>query len=60
MIFSKDVLFIHVPKTGGMSTSGYLLDMLPRPVYLTHPAEVWNDDLPRRETSKTSAGGKNL
>ncbi len=48
MIFSKDVLFIHVPKTGGMSTSGYLLDILPRPVYLTHPAEVWNDDLPWR------------
>ncbi len=48
MIFSKDVLFIHVPKTGGMSTSCYLLDILPRPVYLTHPAEVWNDDLPWR------------
>ena len=37
MIFSKDVLFIHVPKTGGMATTQYLLDVLPRPVYYTHP-----------------------
>jgi hypothetical protein len=49
MIFSRDLLFIHVPKTGGMSTSGYLLDVLPKPVYLSHPAEVWNDDLPARD-----------
>lgn len=48
MIFSKDILFIHVPKTAGMSTSGYLLDVLPKPVYLSHPAEVWNDDLGHR------------
>lgn len=45
MIFSKDLLFIHVPKTAGMSTSGYLLDILSKPVYLTHPVEVWNDAL---------------
>lgn len=48
MIFSKDLLFIHVPKTGGMSTSGYLLDVLPKPVHLSHPAEVWNDTLAER------------
>lgn len=45
MIFSNDLLYIHVPKTGGMSTSGYLLEMLPRPVFLSHPVEVWNDNL---------------
>ena len=48
MIFSRDLLFIHVPKTGGMSTSGYLLEILPKPVYLSHPAEVWNEELPAR------------
>ena len=48
MIFSEDLRFIHVPKTGGMSTSVYLLETLPRPVYLSHPEEVWNDTLPKR------------
>lgn len=48
MIFNRDLLFVHVPKTGGMSTSGYLLEILPRPVYLSHPAEAWNDTLPER------------
>jgi hypothetical protein len=48
MIFGADLLFVHVPKTGGMSTSGYLLDVLPKPVYLSHPAEVWNETLPER------------
>jgi hypothetical protein len=37
MIFSRDVLFIHIPKTGGMSVSDYLLTVLPGPVYYTHP-----------------------
>ncbi len=48
MIFSRDLLFIHVPKTGGMSISGYLLEILPKPRYLSHPAEVWNEELPAR------------
>ena len=33
MIFSKDLLFVHVPKTGGMSVTRYLLEVLPRPIY---------------------------
>src|SRR4051812_45175713 len=37
MIFSKDLLFVHVPKTGGMSIRQYLLDTLPRPVYFVRP-----------------------
>ncbi len=37
MIFCKDVLFIHVPKTGGISLTKYLLEVLPRPVYYAYP-----------------------
>ncbi len=37
MIFTKDLLFLHVPKTGGMSASTYLLEILPPPVYYTRP-----------------------
>jgi SAM-dependent methyltransferase len=37
MIFSKDILFLHVPKTGGMSITSYLLEVLPPPVYYTRP-----------------------
>jgi SAM-dependent methyltransferase len=35
VIFSKDVLFLHVPKTGGMSVTSYLFDVLSPPVYYT-------------------------
>jgi len=33
MVFNHDVLFLHVPKTGGVSVTNYLLQVLPAPVY---------------------------
>jgi hypothetical protein len=33
MVFNRDVLFLHVPKTGGVSVTNYLLQVLPAPVY---------------------------
>src|SRR5215211_8547984 len=37
MIFCRELLFLHVPKTGGMSVSEYLVRVLPPPVYYTRP-----------------------
>ena len=37
MIFTKDFLFIHVPRTGGMAVTESLLKVLPHPVYYSHP-----------------------
>jgi hypothetical protein len=37
MIFNKDVLFAHVPKTGGMAISDVLLRVLAKPLYYSHP-----------------------
>jgi hypothetical protein len=37
MIFTKDLVFLHPPKTAGMSTTQYLLEVLPEPVYLSQP-----------------------
>ncbi len=37
MLFNGNVLFIHVPKTGGMATTSYLLKVLPGRKYYTAP-----------------------
>jgi hypothetical protein len=37
MLFNDKVLFIHVPKTGGMATTSYLLKVLPGRKYYTAP-----------------------
>jgi hypothetical protein len=37
VILGRRVLFVHVPKTGGMAVTRYLLAALPRPVWYTHP-----------------------
>jgi hypothetical protein len=39
VIFSNDVLFVHVPKTGSLSVTQYLLNVLPRPVTYIHPPD---------------------
>src|SRR3712207_5922984 len=38
-VFSKDLLFLHVPKTGGGSVPDYLLGVLPRPFYYVRPKQ---------------------
>lgn len=38
MIFCEKLLFLHVPKTGGISVTSVLLDILPRPVYYSAPS----------------------
>jgi hypothetical protein len=37
MIFNRNLLFLHPPKTAGMSTSLYLLQVLSAPVYVSQP-----------------------
>ena len=37
MLFNDDLLFIHVPKTGGMAVTKYLLEVLPPPVRYRYP-----------------------
>ena len=43
MVFSKDVLFIHVHKAGGTSVTRYLLETLPRPVFYVTAKELESD-----------------
>ncbi len=57
MIFSKDLLFIHVPKTGGMSVTKYLLETLPRSVYYLHPP---HDEVIRQDGVVEIVGNRHL
>lgn len=38
MLWNDSVLYLHVPKTGGMTVSKRLLERLPRPVYCAVPS----------------------
>src|SRR5437868_3387349 len=44
MVFSKQLLFIHVPKTAGMSISNYLLSTLSPPLYQVQPGSGQKHD----------------
>jgi hypothetical protein len=37
MLWNDDVLFVHVPKTGGMATTKYLIDILKPPLFISVP-----------------------
>jgi hypothetical protein len=37
MLFNQDLLFLHVPKTGGMAVTQKLLEILPKPIYYGLP-----------------------
>jgi len=37
MLFNQDLLFLHVPKTGGMAVTNELLAILPKPIYYALP-----------------------
>lgn len=42
MLFNRDLLFLHVPKTGGMAVTQKLLDVLPKPIYYALPEGAKN------------------
>ena len=42
MLFNRDLLFLHVPKTGGMAVTQKLLDILPKPIYYALPEGAKN------------------
>lgn len=37
MLFNRDLLFLHVPKTGGIAVTKKLLEILPKPIYYALP-----------------------
>jgi hypothetical protein len=43
IVFSRDVLFLHVPKAGGTSVTQYLLENLTPPVYYVSPGHLGFD-----------------
>jgi len=42
MLFNDEVMFLHVPKTGGMSITTYLLNNLPGTIYLSVPPAAFD------------------
>src|SRR5215207_7488423 len=46
MVFSEDVLFLHVPKTGGVSVAHYLLRALRPPIHYVIPGHLGLADRP--------------
>jgi len=46
MVFSEDVLFLHVPKTGGVSVAHYLLRSLRPPLHYVIPGHLGLADRP--------------
>ncbi len=40
IVFSRDLLFVHVPKTGGSSVTAYLREVLAPPVYYMAPGPL--------------------
>src|SRR5215217_63459 len=46
MVFSEDVLFLHVPKTGGVSVAHYLLRSLHPPIHYVIPGHLGLADRP--------------
>jgi hypothetical protein len=46
MVFSEDVLFLHVPKTGGVSVAHYLLRSLRPPIHYVIPGHLRLADRP--------------
>jgi hypothetical protein len=49
MLFNDSVLFIHVPKTGGMATTSHLIDVLSGPTYYTAPEPDADLERPDRD-----------
>jgi hypothetical protein len=49
MLFNDSILFIHVPKTGGMATTSHLIDILPGPTYYTAPKHDADLERPDRD-----------
>ena len=59
MIFSQDIVFIHIGKTGGMSCSSYLLQNLRTPIYNCHAQSAnENDSVSRSGITAITEGNR--
>lgn len=55
MIYNPEVAFIHVPKTGGMSMTRFLVNALDGPVTVVAPANAYEHSLALAETPQAAA-----